>query len=75
MLFRSRFAGAGVAIGIVVALFASRWIQPLLFRESARDPIVFLTVGTAMIVVALAASVAPALRAMRADPNTALRSD
>jgi putative ABC transport system permease protein len=69
------FAAAGVTIGLVVALVAARWVQPLLFEESARDPLVFTGVGVLVGVVALLASAAPASRATRADPNTALRSD
>ncbi|HEU4994044.1 MAG TPA: FtsX-like permease family protein, partial [Gemmatimonadaceae bacterium] len=70
-----RFAAAGAALGTVLAYAASRWIEPLLFRQSAKDPVVYALVGTILVLVALAASAAPALRASRADPNTALRSE
>jgi ABC-type antimicrobial peptide transport system permease subunit len=50
-------------------------VQPLLFRQSATDPVTYGAVGAAMIVAALAASAVPAIRAGRADPNTALRAD
>jgi predicted permease len=70
-----RFALAGVAVGVVLALSASRWLQPLLFRQSARDPIVYAIVSVVLLLVATVASTVPALRAARADPNTALRSD
>ena len=66
---------AGVAIGLVLPLLASRWVEPLLFRQSATDPATYAGVGAAMIVVAIAASAIPALRAVRVDPNVALRSD
>jgi predicted permease len=69
------FATAGVALGLGAALLAARWVQPILFQESARDPAIFVSVGMVIAVVALLASAAPALRATRADPNTALRSD
>ena len=32
-----RLAGAGVVLGLTLALLASPWIQPLLFKQSARD--------------------------------------
>ena len=70
-----RFAVAGVALGTVLAYVASRWLEPLLFRQSARDPVVYGLVGMILVFVALAASAAPAFRASRADPNTALRSE
>jgi len=69
------FAGAGVLLGIVGALAAARWIEPLLFGESARDPIVYAVVAGTIAFVALVASAGPALRATRADPNTVLRSN
>jgi ABC-type antimicrobial peptide transport system permease subunit len=69
------FAGAGVAIGLVGAFLCARWIQPLLFQQSARDPATYAVVGALLVVVSLAASAAPAFRATRADPNSALRSD
>jgi len=71
----ARFALAGVAVGAGHALLASRWIQPLLFRQSATDPVIYLTVAAIMLVVALVASAAPANRAASADPNSALRSE
>jgi ABC-type antimicrobial peptide transport system permease subunit len=69
------FAGAGVGIGLVLALIAARWVQPLLFQQSARDPATFGIVGGIMMLVAILASAAPALRASGADPNVALRSE
>jgi predicted permease len=69
------FAIAGIAIGLTVALFAARWIQPLLFQQSATDPRTFGAVAAIILIVALAASAIPAGRASRADPNSALRSE
>jgi len=70
-----QFALAGVVLGIGAAVLASERIQPLLFRQSATDPRVYAAVGLTMIVVALAATALPALRATRADPNAALRAE
>ena len=70
-----RFATAGIALGSVLAVAGSRWIEPLLFRQPARDPLVYSVVGAVLLLVALAASAAPAVRAAQADPNTALRSE
>jgi len=69
------FAGTGVTLGIAVVLLVARWVQPLLFGESARDPIILGAVGVTLGLVALVASAAPAARASRADPSTTLRSD
>jgi predicted permease len=66
---------AGIAIGSVIALIASRWIAPLLYKTKTTDPLVFGGVAVALMSVALAASWIPALRASRVDPSTALRAD
>ncbi len=70
-----RFALLGVLIGSAIALGASRWIEPLLFGESAKDPTVYVVVGAALLVTALLASAVPAVRASRADPNSVLRAE
>jgi predicted permease len=70
-----RVALAGVAAGGAIALASARWIQPLLFQQSAQDPAVLITVGVVLVAVALVASAIPALRAVRADPNTVLRAE
>lgn len=69
------FAGLGVAFGMATVLLLGRWLQPLLFGESARDPVILAGVAAMIGGVALLASAAPAARASRVDPNTALRSD
>jgi putative ABC transport system permease protein len=70
-----RITFVGLAIGTIIALGAAGAIAPLLFAQSARDPIVFATAGGTLVIVALAASWLPARRASRVDPNVALRSD
>ena len=69
------FAAAGAVIGLGVAAVVAPWMQPLLYKQSARDPLTYASVGVAMLVVAAAACLAPALRASRADPARALRAD
>lgn len=66
---------AGLAGGIVTALIAGRFVQPMLFETSPRDPVVFAAAAVTLVAVALAASAIPALRASRVDPNIALRSE
>jgi hypothetical protein len=69
------FAVAGALIGGLLAFAAARWVEPLLFEQSARDPVVFGTVAALLIAVAVIASSVPALRATRADPNRTLRAE
>jgi putative ABC transport system permease protein len=68
-----RIAMVGVAIGLVAAVFAARWLESLLFEVQARDPIVFAAVSVVMIGVALLASYLPARRASAVDPLVAIR--
>ena len=70
-----RVALVGVAAGTGIALFVVKWIKPLLFKVGPRDPAVFITVAATLTLVAIAACAIPALRASRADPNTALRAE
>ena len=70
-----RLALAGVAAGTVIALTAARWLQPILFHQSARDPLVYGIVGFTLMIVAVAASAVPARRAATVDPNVALRTE
>ncbi|MFN2563576.1 MAG: ADOP family duplicated permease [Gemmatimonadaceae bacterium] len=69
------FAVAGIAIGSLIALWAGRWAEPLLFEQSARDPLIYGSVAVVLLIVALLATVRPALRATRVDPNSVLRAD
>jgi putative ABC transport system permease protein len=68
-----RFAAAGILIGGAIALAAGRWVRPLLFEVSPRDPLVFGGVAAALLAVAVVASAIPAVRAARVDPTIALR--
>ncbi|HYC52200.1 MAG TPA: ABC transporter permease [Gemmatimonadaceae bacterium] len=70
-----RVAGIGVAIGVVVALWAARWLEPLLYEVSARDALVYVVVAGTLLVVSVAASWIPARRAARTDPSVALRAE
>jgi hypothetical protein len=65
----------GIAAGTVVALWAGRWVESLLFGESPSDPIVYVAVATILVGVACLATVIPAITAARVDPNVALRTD
>ena len=69
------YAGAGIAAGIAAALFLTRLMEGLLFGVAPRDPLTFVAVSAILLVIAVVASLIPALRAARVDPLEALRSE
>jgi predicted permease len=68
-------AGLGIALGIAAALALGRFLAPLLFQTSPRDAATYVAVTGALLTVAVAASLLPALRARRVSPLDALRSE
>jgi putative ABC transport system permease protein len=68
-------AGAGAAIGVGAAIGLSQVMESLLFSVSRRDPVTFIAVPVALVVVAGLACYLPARRAMRVDPVVALRAE
>jgi putative ABC transport system permease protein len=64
---------AGLVIGLAGALAATRMISSLLFEVTATDPITFAAVSIVLALVAFAACLIPARRAMKVDPMVALR--
>lgn len=70
-----RLALVGVGLGAVIALVIARWVKPLLFEQSPRDPVVFAGVAGVLLAVAALASFLPARRAGRVDPMEALRAE
>ena len=65
----------GIATGVAAALLAGPLAAPMLYETSPRDGVVFAVVVASLVVVAIAASVVPSLRASRVDPNVALRAE
>jgi predicted permease len=65
----------GVVLGALIAVVAGKWVAPLLFNTSPKDPAVISSVIVTLLVVAMVASWVPATRAARVDPNEALRAD
>jgi ABC-type antimicrobial peptide transport system permease subunit len=66
---------SGVAIGLFVALLATRLLRSLLFHVAPTDPATFLVSGLLLAGGAVAASWFPARRATRFNPSEALRGE
>ena len=69
-----RIAGAGVAIGLVLAWMTGALMRGYLFQVAAADPLILVMSGAVVCVAALAALVVPARRAAVLDPAQALRN-
>jgi len=63
----------GVAIGLCLALAATRALGGLLFEITPTDPFTFAVVPLLVVAAASLAALGPALRATRVDPVSALR--
>jgi len=66
---------AGLAVGVLLALAATRFLESSLYDVSATDPVTFIAVAGVLLGVALVAQGVPIARAMRVDPAIALRQD
>ncbi len=69
-------AAAGVVAGALAALWAGRFVEPLLFDgRTPRDPLAFAAAALVLLTIAVMASYVPARRAARADPRQALEAE
>jgi predicted permease len=65
----------GTVIGVAGSLALSRFLQSLLYGITTRDTLTFIAAPVLLIIIALAACYFPARRAMRLQPNVALRHE
>jgi predicted permease len=68
-------AAAGLALGLGVAIAASRALASFLYETSPRDPWILVGSVAALATIAAAASLLPAIRAARIEPITAIRCE
>jgi putative ABC transport system permease protein len=68
-----RLVLAGIVIGFVASLWLTKFLASQLFGTQPKDPATFALVALGLALVALAACLIPARRAMRVDPMVALR--
>ena len=65
----------GLTLGVAAALVLTRFLSGLLFGVGARDPITFVALPLALLLVAIVATLIPAARAVRVNPVVALRGE
>jgi putative ABC transport system permease protein len=70
-----RLIAVGVVLGLGASAALARSLEALLFGVAPMDPITFLVAPAMLTVIALLACLAPAVRALRADPAAALRAE
>ena len=68
-------AAIGLIIGLGSSLLLMKGMRSILFGIEPTDAITLASVGVSLMIVALLAVTVPALRAMRVDPITALRTN
>jgi putative ABC transport system permease protein len=66
---------AGLALGLIAAFWATRFLQQFLYEVEPRDPGIFAGVAVIMLLTALLAAWLPAWRASRLDPAVVLRAE
>jgi predicted permease len=67
--------GLGIALGAALSIVTARLVAAQLFGVTPRDLMSFTIAAAVLIVIGLAASLIPAIRAMKIHPTIALRAD
>ncbi len=70
-----RLTLAGMALGLAISLAVTRFLEGLLFRVSATDPLTAVGGSILLVLVTLVACYVPARRATNVDPLIALRTE
>jgi predicted permease len=68
-------AAAGIGVGLLAALALSHTLSALLVNTVPTDPATYAAITLMFVVIALAASALPALRAARVQPMAVLRDE
>jgi putative ABC transport system permease protein len=65
----------GAASGVLLALVLARYLQPLLFQVSARDPWILGSTSLLVVLLAALASWISSRKARHLDPAVVLRAE
>ena len=70
-----KLVAVGLVIGVAASLATNRLLVNQLWKTSPTDPVTFVAVIGAIVVIGMVACLIPARRAVRVEPMTALRHD
>ena len=70
-----RLIAIGVAIGLLGSIAATRLLSAMLYGVSPLDRATWVATTVTLVTIGLMATLVPAVRATRADPLLAIRSD
>jgi ABC-type antimicrobial peptide transport system permease subunit len=73
--YAARVIAAGMLVGVLIAVTASRTLRSLLFGVTATDPAMYAAVVLLLVVSSATACLLPARRAALVDPMIALRQE
>jgi ABC-type antimicrobial peptide transport system permease subunit len=65
----------GSFVGLVCGVFASRLLRQIVYQANPREPVVVIGAVLTMVLLGIAASAIPALRALAVDPSKLLRAE
>jgi len=68
-------SASGIAVGVMGALFATRFLQGTLYGVSHVDPLAYVAGAAVLMITALAGAYVPAHRSSRVDPMLAMRAE
>lgn len=67
--------GVGSAVGLLSGVVASRLLEQIVYQANPRDPVVVSGAVLTMVLLGVAASAVPALRALAVDPSKLMREE
>ncbi len=67
--------GIGSLVGLLWGIFASRLLGQIVYQANPRDPVIMVGAVLTMVLLGIAASAIPALRALAVDPSKLLREE
>jgi ABC-type antimicrobial peptide transport system permease subunit len=67
--------GVGSLVGLLLGVFASRLLGQIVYQANPQDPVVVVSAVLTMVLLGIAASVIPAMRALAVDPSKLIREE